>query len=382
MGAGYSGFSLPSFINTNITNNSIFNNLSNIAQIKLIYTITVWKYYDPGSPEEGGDYFTTTIQKIVPLYGSFQTISLNKVELFGIDIDAVGVSNVIIDYELTLDNAYKFTSFASSIGTPTVNTNNLISGQLTVPLENLYVYTWFGVPVGLGLVNVYDVATINTNFTVDINLTNAVVIEPIVPVIDAIVPTETQILTQTVTKNAFALVESGLTLCQIEALKTIRLNEILNNIQTLRNYSRDTGSTTTYNNNGSLNQAGSRYTENFPSAKFANSVGINELLLNKKRYMFSNSLNKNVVSGPVAFNTLSGYSNTLPYNAGSSGLTKVQQFANAARGRTLSGGPGRRYGVQFYDGRSLVSIPNIYNQTTQPTQPTQPNQTINICAFT
>lgn len=381
MGAGYSGFALPSFINTNITNNSIFNNLSNIAQLKLIYTITTWKYRDDTAPAMGGDYFTTTIQKIVPLYGSFQTISLNKVELIG--IDTVGVSDVIINYELTLDTAYKFTFFASSIGTPTVNTNNLISGQLTVPLGNLYVYNYFfGVPLGLGLVNVYDVATINTNFTVDINLTNAVVIEPIVPVIDAIVPTETQILTETVTKSAFALVESGLTLCQIEALKTTRLNEILNNIETLRNYSRDTGSTTTYNNNGSLNQAGSRYTENFPSAKFANSVGMNELLLNKKKYMFSNSLNKNVVSGPVAFNTLSGYSNTLPYNAGSSGLTKVQQFANAARGRTLSGGPGRRYGVQFYDGRSLVSIPNIYNQTTQTTQPTQPNQTINICAFT
>lgn len=194
---------------------------------------------------------------------------------------------------------------------------------------------------------------------------------------NTIIKTDKQILTETVTKSAFNLVEEGLTLCQIESLKQERLGLILNNIDNLRTYSRENGSNNTVNNNGSINQAGLRYTESFPSVKFANSVGINELLLNKKKYMFSNSLNKNVVSGPISFNSFSGYTNNLPYTSGSySGLTKVQQFANAARGRTPSGGPGRRYGVQFYDGRSLVSIPNIYNPTA-----TQRNQPINICAF-
>jgi hypothetical protein len=180
----------------------------------------------------------------------------------------------------------------------------------------------------------------------------------------------------TVRKSVFGLVESGLTLCQIELLKKERLNEILNNIENLRNYSRTSGVSTTYNNNGSLNQAGATYTENFPSAKFAKSVSMNTLLLNKKNYMFSNSLNKNVISGAVGF---SNYRNDTPFIAGSSsGLTKVQQYANTARGRSPSGGVGRRYGVQFFNGRTLVSIPNIYNQTNQTNQA---NKAINLCTL-
>ena len=186
-----------------------------------------------------------------------------------------------------------------------------------------------------------------------------------------LVQTPDDIISQTVNKSVFELVETGLTLCQIELLKKERLNEILNNIENLRNYSRNSGISTN-NNNGSLNQAGSRYSENFPSAKFANNVGINELLLTKKNYMFSNSLNKNVISGSIGFNS----SNSSPYIAGSSsGLTKVQQYANAAKGRSPSGGVGRRYGVQFFDGRSLVSIPNIYDRFNRS------NQTINLCAL-
>jgi len=191
-----------------------------------------------------------------------------------------------------------------------------------------------------------------------------------------IVQTQEEVITQTVTKSVFELVESGLTLCQIEVLKKERLNEILNNIENLRNYSRTSGVSTTYNNNGSLNQAGATYTENFPSAKFAKNVSMNTLLLNKKNYMFSNSLNKNVISGAVGF---SNYRNDTPFIAGSSsGLTKVQQYANTARGRSPSGGVGRRYGVQFFNGRTLVSIPNIYNQTNQTNQA---NQAINLCTL-
>ena len=191
-----------------------------------------------------------------------------------------------------------------------------------------------------------------------------------------IIQTPEEVITQTVRKSVFELVESGLTLCQIELLKKERLNEILNNIENLRNYSRTSGVSTTYNNNGSLNQAGATYTENFPSAKFAKSVSMNTLLLNKKNYMFSNSLNKNVISGAVGF---SNYRNDTPFIAGSSsGLTKVQQYANTARGRSPSGGVGRRYGVQFFNGRTLVSIPNIYNQTNQTNEA---NQTINLCAL-
>ena len=181
--------------------------------------------------------------------------------------------------------------------------------------------------------------------------------------INQIETTEQQDLLERVSKSVFNLSEGGLSLCEIEYIKNKALAEIINKIKQLRVYSRDTGLTTTNNNNGSLNQAGARYTETFPSANFANNVGINELLLNKKNYMFSNSLNKNVVSGPLFYR-----------RGSSSGLTKAQQFANAARGRTPSGGVARRYGVQYYNGRTLVSIPNIYNQNSN-----QNSQTINIC---
>ena len=194
-----------------------------------------------------------------------------------------------------------------------------------------------------------------TGFFIDIQINLHVI------PINQIITTTEQDLVERVNKSVFNLAEGGLSLCEIEFLKDVKLNEILNNIEQLRSYSRFTGSSTR-NNNGSLNTAGSRYTENFPSAKFANSVSINELLLTKKNYMFSNSLNKNVISGPILYARKS-----------SSGLTNAQQFANAARGRTPSGGVGRRYGVQYYDGRSLVSISNIYNQNSQP------SQSINIC---
>jgi hypothetical protein len=44
---------------------------------------------------------------------------------------------------------------------------------------------------------------------------------------NAITQTASQILTETVTKSAFNLVEAGLSLCQIESLKTNRLNSII-----------------------------------------------------------------------------------------------------------------------------------------------------------
>lgn len=374
MGAGYSVPS-NSFISINISNSSAFN----IQQVKINYTIEYYTYEmdnDRNTVINLENFTNTSIQKMLTSVGSSALITLLVSELISQNINYI--TNVYINYEFTLDNAYKFTIFDSI---PITNTNSVIRGQITAPLTNKSQDTSvFGVPPPPAVFIYSSNPPININFSVGIGLKTEIdnILSTTSPAgtAETTVETQSQALTLTVTKSAFELVESGLTLCQIEALKTYRLNQILKNIQALRNYSRDTGSTTTYNNNGSLNQAGSRYTENFPSAKFANSVGINELLLNKKKYMFSNSLNKNVVSGPIASNTLSGYSNTLPYNAGSSGLTKVQQFANAARGRTLSGGPGRRYGVQFYDGRSLVSIPNIYNQTNQTTQ------TINICDFT
>lgn len=371
MGAGYSVPS-DSFLSLNISNLSAFK----IQQIQINYTIDYYTYEvdnDRNAVTNLNVIQNTAIKKPFSQVGSSLNIILYIHELTNQNIN--NITNIYINYEFILDNAYKFTIFDSN---PITNTSSVIRGQITAPLNNVYSNTlYLGIPLPPA-VDIYIARpSININLIVDISLKTALdsILSTTSPA-GTIATTQSQALTQTVTKSAFELVESGLTLCQIEDLKTYRLNEILKNIQALRNYSRDTGSTTTYNNNGSLNQAGSRYTENFPSAKFANSVGINELLLNKKKYMFSNSLNKNVVSGPIASNTLSGYSNTLPYNAGSSGLTKVQQFANAARGRTLSGGPGRRYGVQFYDGRSLVSIPNIYNQTNQTTQ------TINICDFT
>lgn len=269
--------------------------------------------------------------------------------------------NSSIEFQITFSNGLKLTEFE-------------VDGQQSIIYDNIN-----NINTAIANSNIINISGLIEPRNNDGGLNDILIILNVSPIniSDEIIKTQTQLLTETVTKSAFDLVEAGLTLCQIESLKKERLTVILNNIESLRSYSRENGSSTTYNNNGSLNQAGLRYTETFPSAKFANSVGINELLLNKKKYMFSNSLNKNVVSGPIAFNSFSGYSNNLPYTGGSySGLTKVQQFANAARGRSPSGGPGRRYGVQFYDGRTLVSIPNIYNPTA-----TQKNQAINICAF-
>jgi len=303
-------------------------------------------------PEKKNPY-----EEITVLFSSKSSLTINFV---------LSNNTKTIKYGFVLFNSLKFTEFiVELVDDVTYNDiNEAIPVNNYNPILNRDITSINGIitPV-IYSEEVYPIyITLNVSA---INITNA------------IIKTDKEILTETVTKSAFNLVEAGLTLCQIESLKLQRLNVILKNIDNLRTYSRDNGLSTTFNNNGSLNQAGLRYTESFPSVKFANSVGINELLLNKKKYMFSNSLNKNVVSGPISFNSFSGYTNNLPYTSGSySGLTKVQQFANAARGRTPSGGPGRRYGVQFYDGRSLVSIPNIYNPTA-----TQKNQPINICAF-
>jgi hypothetical protein len=241
-----------------------------------------------------------------------------------------------INYEITLSNTLKF---------------NTLRIEDDIDVINSVIYTTISSRQG-EITPEYDDST---GYFIDIKINL-----DIIP-ITQIITSNDEILTETVTKSVFSLVEEGLSLCQIEFLKNEKLSTILNNIERLRSYSRFTGSST-INNNGSLNTAGARYTENFPSAKFANSVSINELLLNKKNYMFSNSLNKNVVSGPIIYT-----------QASSSGLTKAKQFANAARGRAPSGGIGRRLGVQYYDGRNLVSISNIYNRSNQT------SQNINIC---
>jgi hypothetical protein len=369
MGAGYSGpgfegeFNLANvnneiqqsplvrpIITILITNNSFINN-------KTVVTINFDIEYlgpDPTYSSEADvkTLYYETISKSLSVLNNSSSIILYLGDLFYLPNNEGTIRSIKIRYQFILDNAYKFTYFNSSIGTPNINENNLISindpEYINAPL-----YRPYGNDV-----SIEQPQNITINLTFDFNLTNAAIL----PTLDIIVPTADQILTETVIKDPFTIVEAGLSLCRIEQLQRRRLNDILNNIETLRAYSRDTGSSTTYNNNGSLNQAGSRYTENFPSAKFANSVSINELLLNKKNYMFSNSLNKNVISGPVLYTKTS-----------SSGLTKAQQFANAARGRTPSGGIGRRLGVQYYDGRNLVSTSNIYNQTGQT------SQNINIC---
>jgi hypothetical protein len=333
-----------------IINNSFINDKT-VVNIKFDI-----EYFGPdpnfSSEAEQKTLHYQTISKSLSLLNNSSSIILYVGDLWSLPNNDETVRSIKIRYDFILDNAYKFTYFNSSIGTPNINQTNLISindpEYINAPL-----YRPYGIDV-----DIYQPQNIIINLTFDFNLRNAAIL----PTLDIIVPTNDQILTETVIKNPFTIVEAGLSLCRIEELQRRRLYEILNNIETLRDYSRDTGSSTTYNNNGSLNQAGSRYTENFPSAKFANSVSINELLLNKKNYMFSNSLNKNVISGPVLYTKTS-----------SSGLTKAQQFANAARGRTPSGGIGRRLGVQYYDGRNLVSSSNIYNQTGQT------SQNINIC---
>lgn len=151
------------------------------------------------------------------------------------------------------------------------------------------------------------------------------------------------------------------------------------------------------NNNidtSTLKFAGARFNTGFPSKcancplvnepviltgqrscnKINNTKAITEILLNKKGYMFTNSNNKNVISGPIKWRSPNGVVTVLQFGGTSgSGLTKNQQLSNMGKGFTATGKPSRKYGVQSYHGINLYSNTNIYSET-NPTINVQPNR--------
>lgn len=141
------------------------------------------------------------------------------------------------------------------------------------------------------------------------------------------------------------------------------------------------------NNNvdtSSLKFAGGRFSTGFPSKcmncpinsnidislqeRTCNNINniekIRELLLNKKGYMFANSNNKNVISGPIHWRSSNKVVTVLQFGGTSgSGLTKNQQLSNMGKGLTATGKPSRKFGVQSYNGIKLYSNSNIFNYT-------------------
>ena len=100
-----------------------------------------------------------------------------------------------------------------------------------------------------------------------------------------------------------------------------------------------------------------------------------QTLLKKKGYIFTNSNNKNVVSGPIQWRTKNGVITILQFGGTSGGgLTKKQQLSNVGKGLMPDGKPSKKFGVQSYDGIRLYSNSNIYSDTI-PTN----NGVISVC---
>ena len=100
-------------------------------------------------------------------------------------------------------------------------------------------------------------------------------------------------------------------------------------------------------------------------------------LLKKKGYMFTNSNNKNVISGPIKWRSENGIITVLQFGGTSgSGLTKNQQLSNVGKGLTPDGKPAKKFGVQSYDGIRLYSNSNIYSNV-NPTNITNGANSIN-----
>lgn len=152
-------------------------------------------------------------------------------------------------------------------------------------------------------------------------------------------------------------------------------------------------------NSGSTLSAGARFTTGFPSKcftcniiKISNNdpngpsyqcvgqnpnIGINDILLAKKNYIFTNNKN-NVLSGQIS--GANAYSTNNIGGGSGGGLTKKQIWARVSRGFAPSGMPSKRYGVQTQH----VTIPNLYdtsNNFNQPTITTNGRSFINVCKF-
>lgn len=147
-------------------------------------------------------------------------------------------------------------------------------------------------------------------------------------------------------------------------------------IQKIRGYSRESPFTTRTNRISKINHAGSGFIQEFPSKCFQCSdissngcnknkeIGLYDILLNKKGYMFTNSNNKNVISGPIKYRKGDQEKTLIQFGGISgAGLTQNKQLSNLGKGLTTDGNPGRRFAVQKYiNGNSMLySNSNIYN---------------------
>ena len=168
------------------------------------------------------------------------------------------------------------------------------------------------------------------------------------------------------------------------------LNE--NEIIDRRGYYREVG----VNGRGIMpSMAGARFTKSFPSKCIeCSNNGINNevcikndrgslymRLLNKKAYMFNNSYNKNVTSGPITYEKDGNIEILLEFgNMNGSGLTKNQQLSNLGKGLTLDGKPGKRLGVQSYiTGTPILYSNSNINTKNNPIIVTDTNAFIKIC---
>tara|TARA_E500000178_G_C16942395_1_gene717085 strand:+ start:692 stop:1126 length:435 start_codon:yes stop_codon:yes gene_type:complete len=90
--------------------------------------------------------------------------------------------------------------------------------------------------------------------------------------------------------------------------------------------------------------------------------GLNQLLLAKKKYIYSNNKN-NVISGGIFYTSNSGNQLKL-FDIGSTvGLSKVQQFVNISRGKNFIGQitPNVGYQNRYQNQASLNTNPNYKN---------------------
>jgi hypothetical protein len=154
-------------------------------------------------------------------------------------------------------------------------------------------------------------------------------------------------------------------------------------------------------NNGSMLSAGARFNTGFPSKCFTcnlvkisggvnengpsydcsgqnPTIGINDVLLAKKNYIFSNNKN-NVTSGQISGANV--YSTNNVGGGSGGGLTKKQIWARVANGYAPSGMPAKRYGLQT----QRITTPNLYDisgsATRQPTVITNGRPYIDSCKF-
>lgn len=146
----------------------------------------------------------------------------------------------------------------------------------------------------------------------------------------------------------------------------------------IRGYSREIPFSTRTKSNSKFNHAGATYTREFPSKCFQcdddlvneckpnNQIGLYDILLHKKGYMFTNSNNKNVISGPIKYQQGSQEKTLLQFGGISgAGLTRNKQLSNLGKGLTPNGNPERHYAVQKYipGNSNIFSNSNIYSNS-------------------